>query len=509
MKRIVTIALTLIMMLSLGVTAFAAETASGTTLRVADSSGTVTIKDSAGKKKTVKEGLKLYSGYTITTGTNSYMYISLDNTKVVKLGSSGKVELKKSGKKLEVELTAGQLFFNVTEPLKTDESLNIRTSTMVTGVRGSFGWVSNEQVGLMHGHVTLTCSDPNTGVAVTAEVFSGEKVSLDAVAAAAAAAGEAQQQQNPTNPDQPQQTTQPVAIGEAFIKESIVNEDVPAIVIQEVVKDETLQTQLHEDVKTIEVVELVESLPDKIAEETAKEVEAVKEVEAAVATQTEEIAIAVAEDKTETKLDLRTVEKQEIIPEPAKEEEAPIVEERPEVVEQQQQPSEPAAETKPVEEKPAQETSPSTPSTSSGGGGGGASGGGSDYTPSTPSDPTPVQPSEPSYEETTVTNASELQTALDKYKKVIFTGNNEASQLASVIVAQGKTLVIGNGTTDCTLYINGRLMNSGDIIVENKATLKLGTNANTTNRGVITNKGKVINDGEFNNYGTLTTEGDI
>ena len=100
------------------------------------------------------------------------------------------MEIKKSGKKLEVSLTSGQIYFNVTEPLKVDESLNIRTSTMVTGIRGSFGWVNLTRMGLMHGHVTLTCTNPETGETRVTEVYTGEKVSYEQAAAARAEAEE-------------------------------------------------------------------------------------------------------------------------------------------------------------------------------------------------------------------------------------------------------------------------------------------------------------------------------
>ena len=38
-------------------------------------------------------------------------------------------------------LSSGNLFFNVKDPLKSDESLMVRTSTMTTGIRGTSGCV--------------------------------------------------------------------------------------------------------------------------------------------------------------------------------------------------------------------------------------------------------------------------------------------------------------------------------------------------------------------------------
>ena len=276
MKRFFSWLLVFSFLLLLTVPAMAADNATGTTLRLEEINGTVTVKDASGNDKTVRASMRLYSGYTITTGASSSAYISLDETKAVKLDSSGKVEIKKSGKKLEVSLTAGQLYFNVTEPLKADESLNIRTSTMVTGIRGSFGWVNLTQIGLMHGHVTLTCMNPETGETRVTEVYSGEKVSYE--------------QEAPQDTDVGKELEE---IG--FIKEEIVLADVPATVVEEIAKDETLQAQLEADVPTIDVTELVESLPEKQAEEKALEEQAQETVEAAIIVQEEAIAAEISD----------------------------------------------------------------------------------------------------------------------------------------------------------------------------------------------------------------------
>ena len=175
-----TLALVLAMLMLLGVMSAAyAETATATTLRLAGSSGTVSITNSSGKEQTVKTDMRLYSGYSVSTEKQSSAYISLDGTKAVKLDASSKSSVRKAGNKLEVFLNDGKLFFNVTAPLAADESLNIRTSTMVTGIRGSFGWVARNEVALLHGHVTLTCINPVTGAVRVTELYSGERVYYD------------------------------------------------------------------------------------------------------------------------------------------------------------------------------------------------------------------------------------------------------------------------------------------------------------------------------------------
>lgn len=179
MKKILSLMMTLIMVWSLTVPALAAETATAATLRLARTEGTVTVKNASGKQLTLKDGMRLYSGSKIKTGAKSYAYISLDDGKAVKLGASSEGEVRKSGKKLELNLLSGELFFDVSVPLKEDESLKIRTSTMVTGVRGTVGYVRvtdrfHSEVGLLEGKLQVQAVHEGSG-ASSVDIVGGEK----------------------------------------------------------------------------------------------------------------------------------------------------------------------------------------------------------------------------------------------------------------------------------------------------------------------------------------------
>ncbi|MEA4816252.1 MAG: FecR domain-containing protein [Lachnospiraceae bacterium] len=146
-----------------------AETASGTSLRLEKTEGTVTVTNKNGKEITTSDGMILYNGYTITTGISSFAYISLDSSKAIKLDAVSSVEVKKNGNKLEVLLKSGDLFFDVSSPVSEDSSLNIRTSTMVTGIRGTMGVVSivdqfNSILYMLEGTVEVSVVDPETEV---------------------------------------------------------------------------------------------------------------------------------------------------------------------------------------------------------------------------------------------------------------------------------------------------------------------------------------------------------
>ena len=89
-----------------------------------------------------QENLGLYSGYGVATQAESYAWIDLDEVKLAKLDAGSEIEIAKEGKKLEINVKSGNMFFNVTQPLADDETMDITTSTMMLGIRGTCGWVT-------------------------------------------------------------------------------------------------------------------------------------------------------------------------------------------------------------------------------------------------------------------------------------------------------------------------------------------------------------------------------
>lgn len=158
----------------------AAATAMATTLRLTAVEGTAEVKNQNGRAISQIPDMKLYNGYQLSTQAASYAYIGLDDTKAVKLDEVSEAEMRQHGKELEVMLNSGELFFNVTAPLAADENLNIRTSTMVTGIRGTCGWIqivddSYSELFLLEGVVQLTVLDPVTGETETKTVHAGQR----------------------------------------------------------------------------------------------------------------------------------------------------------------------------------------------------------------------------------------------------------------------------------------------------------------------------------------------
>ena len=126
-----------------------------TTMNLIKTEGTVGVDDAKGKSLKLIENMGLYSGYGVGTQTESYAWIHFDDAKLSKLDQDSKVLIEKDGGKLKIDVRSGSMFFNITEALGEEESMDIRTSTMLVGIRGTSGWVvdngSKSSVALLHG----------------------------------------------------------------------------------------------------------------------------------------------------------------------------------------------------------------------------------------------------------------------------------------------------------------------------------------------------------------------
>ena len=148
--------------------AFAAGAYVASDMRLASAEGTVTVTNSNGRRMPNVTNMKLQNGSRITTDAASYANISLDAAKLVKLDEKSEAGITTDGKNLELTLDAGSVYFNVTEPLPADETFHIKTSTMITGIRGTSGIVTvindkHSQVTIFDGEVESEVTDPISG----------------------------------------------------------------------------------------------------------------------------------------------------------------------------------------------------------------------------------------------------------------------------------------------------------------------------------------------------------
>ena len=163
MKKLMT--LILAAMLLLGAVVAAAESSEGNAILVHVEKGSVTVTDPDGNVLPVEEEMAVPSGCVVETGEDSYAYIYLDDSKVVKLDVNTVVTVSRNGGKAEVELQSGQLMFNLEAPLADGEEFIIRMPTMMTSVEGSgafslgnalHGYGSEQNVSLIYVYLRIS-----------------------------------------------------------------------------------------------------------------------------------------------------------------------------------------------------------------------------------------------------------------------------------------------------------------------------------------------------------------
>ena len=145
--------------------------------------GTVAVEDGSGNEVSLRENLGLFDGYALKTQAASYGWINMDDTKLAKMDAVSRVDIRREGKLLELDVCSGNLFFNVTEPLEADEEMNIRTSNMVAGIRGTCGWVevpdeNSMRVCLLRGKVECTVLDEDGNALTTETITAGESAEM-------------------------------------------------------------------------------------------------------------------------------------------------------------------------------------------------------------------------------------------------------------------------------------------------------------------------------------------
>lgn len=118
-------------------TVFADSSETASTIRLIHYEGDVDVEGADGSTPAVMEGMRFNSGEALVTGKNSTASVSLDESKILSMAENSRIEFSQKGKKLKLTLKEGELFLDVKEKLGPDETLDIQTSTMAVGIRGT------------------------------------------------------------------------------------------------------------------------------------------------------------------------------------------------------------------------------------------------------------------------------------------------------------------------------------------------------------------------------------
>ncbi len=150
-------------------------------IRMAKTEGTVEVVDSVGKDLATADNMRLYTGNHVKTGQKSYAFFNLDNEKAVKLDAVSDAEIRETGKKMEILLKNGGLMLDVKEPVAADARVNVRTSSMVMGIRGTFTYVrmisdDEFEYGCVEGDAKLTIFDSKSNQYIKKTIASGQRL---------------------------------------------------------------------------------------------------------------------------------------------------------------------------------------------------------------------------------------------------------------------------------------------------------------------------------------------
>ena len=123
-----------------------AESYTASTMRLLHYEGTVEIQDASGGARAVMTDARFDSGETMKTAEASSASVGLDDGRIVTLDEKTGVAFEKQAGSVSMTLTEGRLFLDVSEKLGADETMDIKTSTMIVGIRGTIVYVSSEPV---------------------------------------------------------------------------------------------------------------------------------------------------------------------------------------------------------------------------------------------------------------------------------------------------------------------------------------------------------------------------
>ncbi len=149
-------------------------------MRLQRAVGNVKLTNEKGEEQSLMEKMRLAAGNALLTGKDSLANVSLDETKLVTIEESSKVQINGSSQNLEINCTEGGIFFNVTEKVPEGSTVDIRVGNTVCGIRGTSGYEGrdedgNDMVMAADGQFEVTAIGPD-GSETKGTASPGEKI---------------------------------------------------------------------------------------------------------------------------------------------------------------------------------------------------------------------------------------------------------------------------------------------------------------------------------------------
>ncbi len=178
----ISILLILLLLFSFAVisASFAEESYSASAMRLLRYNGTVQIFDVSGAPRFLLENVRFASGEAMETGEDGTASVSLDDSKIVSLDKLSFVEFIQESDHIRLNLKKGTIFLDVSEKLDENAGLDIQTSTMTVGIRGTIVQVSEDEDAVDEPMTTLAVLEGTTSVTYTDEAGSSRLISVPA-----------------------------------------------------------------------------------------------------------------------------------------------------------------------------------------------------------------------------------------------------------------------------------------------------------------------------------------
>lgn len=146
--------------------------------------GQITLTNASGKELEPVADRRLTNGNILNTETESQAWVLLDEDRVITLMEESTASFIQRGKHLTLNLESGRLFFEIERSLEDNETLDIQTSTMVIGIRGTSGYVDSDENGnsviyLTTGRVDVTGLDDNGEEFGSDNIKPAQKLTVD------------------------------------------------------------------------------------------------------------------------------------------------------------------------------------------------------------------------------------------------------------------------------------------------------------------------------------------
>ena len=152
--------------------ASAEDAYAASTMRLLHHEGSVEIFDVSGQPRFLMDNVRFASGEAMQTGADGHASVSLDDTKIVTLDTGSRVAFIQEDSHIRLNLEQGAIFLDVQEKLDENEGLDIQTTNMTVGIRGTIVFLSAEAgnggngasttLGVLEGTAEVSYTD-NTG----------------------------------------------------------------------------------------------------------------------------------------------------------------------------------------------------------------------------------------------------------------------------------------------------------------------------------------------------------